>query len=221
MHAEFCPSCGFRRQHGDRFCRGCGEALTGDARAVGPIAEAEALVARGLLDDAIARVQRALGEDEQPGLLVAQATLYLRRGDTVKAERSLDRAITIDPGCGVAYAYKGGLHLQTGAIDEGQELLDRALALTPHDLNVRIKRAEFWLRLGVLDRARDELREGLLNGGGSPGARAAAEALYANIEKRRRTSFTRTVVPLQAPGVLKRLFGRTRTAPDAQIEAEA
>ena len=58
--------------------------------------------------------------------------------------------------------------------------LRRAVELDPKDLVVRIKRAELWLRLGIFDRAHDEMREGLLNGGGSPSARAAAEALSPN-----------------------------------------
>ena len=59
MDTRFCPACGFRTQEGDRFCRGCGDALTDDARASGPIAEAEALVSRGQLEEAVATMQRA------------------------------------------------------------------------------------------------------------------------------------------------------------------
>lgn len=220
MHGDFCPACGFRRQSTDRFCRGCGDALTAEARASGPITEAETLVARGELDEALATIQRALGDVERADLLVAQATLYLRRGDVERAERSLERATVVDPVYAVAYAYQGGLLFNRGKVDESEALLDKAVDLDPKDLLVRVKRAEFWLRLGVLSRAEEELRIGLANGGGSPTARAAAETMYASIEKRKRTGVERKFVPLPMAGRLQKLFHR-KPVNDAPAEMEA
>jgi tetratricopeptide (TPR) repeat protein len=218
MKPQFCSSCGFRFHDGDRFCRGCGDALTEDARAVGPIAEAEVLAGKGQLDEAIATVQRALGEGERPDLHVAMSTLYLRRTDVVLARRELDRAIDLDPGYAVAYAYKGGVLLQIGEVDEARGLLDRAKTLAPRDLLVSIKRAEFWLRLGALPNARDELRAGLANGGGSPAARDTAQAMLGSVEHKLRTSAQRAIVPLPSLGPIRRLFRRQDRQRGVEVE---
>ena len=220
MPDQFCPSCGFGARSSDAFCRGCGFALSDDARAAGPIAEAELLVERGQLDEAIATLQRALG-DETPDLHVALSTLYLRRGDGAGARRALDRALALDPRCAVAHAYVAGMDLHAGRVAEAQERLDHARDLAPDDLIVGIKRAEYWLRLGIFDNARAELRHALQNGGGSPQNRALAEAMFASIEKRSRGSFTRKTVALPSLGAARKLFrhGAARNAAPAEAEA--
>lgn len=221
MPDQFCPSCGFGARGTDAFCRGCGAALTDDARAAGPIAEAEALVERGQLDEAIAALQRALSAAETPELHVAVSTLYLRRGDGAGARRALDRALALDPACAVAHAYVAGMDLHAGRVADAQDRLDHARDLAPDDLIVRIKRAEFWLRLGIFDNARAELRPALQNCGGSPDNRAIAEAMFASIEKRSRGSFTRKTVALPTLAAAKKLFrhGPARNAAPAEVEA--
>ncbi|TAK65691.1 MAG: tetratricopeptide repeat protein, partial [Dehalococcoidia bacterium] len=189
--------------------------------AAGPIAEAEALVERGQLDEAIATLQRALSEAETPDLHVAVCTLYLRRGDAAGARRALERAISLDPGCAVAHAYIAGMDLHAGRVADAQDRLDYARDLAPDDLIVRIKRAEYWLRLGIFDNARAELRHALQNGGGSPQNRAIAEAMFASIEKRSRGSFTRKTVALPSLGAAKKLFRHGPARDAARAEAEA
>jgi predicted Zn-dependent protease len=221
MADQYCPACGFGARAADAFCRSCGSPLSEGARAAGPIAEAEALVERGQLDEAIATLQRALGDAETSDLHVALSTLYLRRGDAAGARRALDRAVALDPGCAVAHAYVAGMDLHAGRVAEAQERLDHARDLAPDDLIVRIKRAEYWLRLGIFDNARAELRHGLQNGGGSPRNRALAEALFESVEKRSRGSFTRRTVALPTFGAVKKLFrhGAARTSAPAEAEA--
>jgi Flp pilus assembly protein TadD len=221
MPAEFCPACGHHGQPSDLYCRGCGTALSDDARAMGPIAEAQALVERGLLDESIATIQRAIGETETPELHVALATLHLRRGGMTEARRSLDTALTLDPRCAVAHAYAGGLLLHAGQVHEAQEELEIALSLAPDDLIVLMKRAELWIRLGIFDRAKDDLRRGLRNGGGTPQTRALAEAMYAAAEKRSRGTFVRQMVKLPSLTGVVKLFKRPADLPAAPTEVEA
>lgn len=218
MEVSFCTSCGQQSQPNDRFCRGCGTGLSDELRAGGPIAEAVLLADQGHLDEAIATVQRAIGEDPRPDLYVALSTLYLRRGDVSLAERELDRAIAIEPDYGVAYAYKAGVCLQRGDVDDAQDLLDRALALAPNDLLVRIKRAEFWLRLGALPNAREELRIGLANGGGTPSARAIGHAMIANVDRQMKGAAVRTTVPLPSIEPVRRLFRRKSRPTGVEVE---
>lgn len=221
MSNAFCPSCGYQARVADRFCRACGDALTDNARSAGPIAEAEALCERGRLDEAIATVQRAIGLAETPDLHVALATLYLRRGGSADARRALDRAIALDARCAIAHAYLGGMLMQSGHIDEAQARLDLARDLAPNDLIVLMKRSEFWVRLGVLENAKDELRRGLRNGAGSPQTRHMAEVMFLAIEKRARNSFARQTIALPSPNWIGRVFKRSSSTPSAPAEVEA
>ena len=221
MPDSFCPACGRAARDNDRYCRGCGGVLTDGARALGAIDEAESLVARGLLDEAIATVQRAIGIGETAELQVALSTLYLRRGGQKEARRALDRALQIDSGCAVAHAYVGGMLIHAGQVHEAHVRLDLARDLAPDDLIVLIKRAEFWLRLGIFDNARQELRHGLQNGGGSPQVRAMAETMFAAIERKSRGSFTRKLVSLPSLGALKNVIKHTPKAGTSAAEVEA
>lgn len=221
MLDQYCPSCGSSARRSDTFCRGCGCARSDAARAAGPIAEAESLVERGKLDGAISTLQRALGEAETPESHVALCTLYLRRGDATRARHALDRAIILDPDCAVAHAYLAGMDLHAGRVADAEGRLDHARDLAPDDLIVRIKRAEYWLRLGIFDNARAELRHALQNCGGSPQNRAIAEAMFASVEKRSRGSFTRKTVALPSLGAAKNLFRHWAARNGARAEAEA
>lgn len=210
MPDEFCPCCGRHGRPNDRFCRGCGAALTDEASAAGPIEEAESLVARGLLSDAIAAVLRAIGAHETPELRVALATLYLRRGGIDEAARELHRAIALDPSCALAHAYLGALLVRSGRIAEAEAALDRARELAPNDLLVSMKRAEYLIVLGVLEGARDELRHGLEDGGGTPEMRLAAARLLSAVERRLSHSVMRHPVALPSFGAIGRLIRRRR-----------
>lgn len=208
MPDEFCASCGRQGRPHDRFCRGCGAALSDDASAAGPIDEAEALVARGLLGEAIAAVQRAIGAGDSADLHVALATLYLRRADIDAATRELDAAVALDPSHAVAHAYSGALLLRRGHVDEAEAALDRARDLAPDDLIVAMKRAEFFNALGILGRARDELQYGLVEGGGAYETRVAAARMLADVERRLARSITRRTVRLPDLGAVGRLVRR-------------
>ena len=220
MAGSYCPTCGHGGEPHDLFCRACGGALTEAARASGPIAEAESLVERGLLAEAIVTVQRALGAGATPDLHVALATLYLRRGGGADARRALEEALALDPECAIAHAYAGGMLLHAGDVDGAQERLDHALDLAPRDLMVLVKRAEFWLRLGIFDKARAELTHGLQDGGGAPHVRAMAEAMLFAVDRRSRNSFTRQVVTLPDLGAVKRMFRRSGRTAATPVEAK-
>ena len=217
---DFCAACGRQARINDRYCRGCGDALVDDARDAGPVAEAESLVARGRLDDAIASIQRALGVREGAELHVGLATLYLRRGGIAEATRALDRAIALDPLCAVAHAYAGALLTRAGRIEEARAALDTAKALTPDDIVVSLKRAEFFVALGILDEAAVELRHGLKNGGGAIETRNVAAKLLADVDRRLSRSVRRTPVALPTINPLRRVFGRGAPRPDVATEAE-
>jgi Tfp pilus assembly protein PilF len=155
-----------------------------------------------MLAAAIGIVQRALGAEATPDLHVALATLYLRRGGAADARRELEAALTLDAKCAVAHAYVGGMLLQAGDVAEAQGRLDLAYQLTPNDLVVLMKRAEFWLRLGIFEKARAELKHGLQDGGGAPHVRSMAEAMLLAVEKRSRNSFTRQTSPVIGPSTM-------------------
>lgn len=223
MLADFCPACGLQAQPNDRFCRRCGEAL-GTGSPADPIELAESLVARGQLGEAIVAVQNALGEHETADLHVALSTLYLHRGDAGHAKSELERAIKIDPQSAIAHAYLGAVLARLGRVVEAEEYLDRAHELAPNDLVVSLKRAEWWSALGVLGRARDELRQGLQNGGGTPQARTMAVTLLADIQERLRRSVSRSPVPLPRVASwtkgLARFTHRPRKTPEQTLELE-
>lgn len=220
MATRYCPACGYCGELHDLFCRGCGGALTDAARAAGPIAEAESLVSRGLLAEAIATIQRAIGRGGTSDLHVALATLYMRRGGAAEARQELDVALALEPNSAIAQAYVGGMLIDAGQIAEAQDRLDLALRLGPNDLIVLMKRAEYWLRLGILDNARAEIKHGLQDGGGAPHVRAMAETMLAAIEKRSRNSFQRQTVALPDLGALRRMFRRSGSTAATPVEAE-
>ena len=194
--------------------------MTDEARAAGPIAEAESLVSRGLLAEAIATVQRAIGEAESPDLHVALATLYMRRGGMAEAQRALDRALALDPRHAVAHAYVGGMRLDAGDAHGAQQRLDIARDLAPDDLIVLMKRAEYWLRLGIFANARAELTHGLRDGGGAPHVRAMAETMLSAIEQRSRNSFSRQLITLPDLSGFRRMFRRSGHPAATPVEAE-
>ena len=216
--STFCPACGQRAPGPDRYCRRCGAAI-GDAAIAGPIAEAEALAARGELTAAFAVLQRALGEGDAAEIHVALGTLELRRGDAAAMRRHLEQALAIDPEYGLAYAYLGGLEAEAGRVAAALDLLDRARTLAPTDLLVALKRAELWMRLGVLDRAHDELRGALQNDGGAPEHRALAQSMLPAVDRKRQTSFVRR--PVSFPAVRAgALLGWMRRRPAVAAHAE-
>ena len=184
MPDEFCGACGRQGRPNDRFCRGCGGSLTDELVAGDPIFEAESLAQGGHLSEAIATVLRAIGAHESAALRVALATLYLRRGSVADAGRELDRAVELDPACAVAHAYRGALLVRIGRASDAEAALDLARELAPHDLLVCMKRAEYFIVLGVLGRACDELRHGLSEGGGDPDLRETAARTLAEVERR-------------------------------------
>lgn len=211
MADEFCGACGRQGRPADRFCRGCGAQLSDAPPDDDHITAAASLAERGHLTEAVATVQRAITAGDTADLRVALATLYLRRGDVDAAARELDLAVQLNPACAVAHAYAGALLARRGRVAEGGDALDRALELAPFDLLVAMKRAEYFTVLGVLERARDELRRGLDDGGGAPDARAAAARMLEEIEKRLRSSVIRRPVSLPDFGPVGRSLSRRRT----------
>jgi Flp pilus assembly protein TadD len=220
MHDDYCAACGRPRRSADRFCRGCGEPLDDVARTLGPIDEAEGLLARGHLDEAVVTLQRALGAHETAELHVALSTVYVRRGSVADAHRELERAVALDPHCAIAHAYAGALFMRAGRPDEARERLDLARELAPNDMVVSLKRAEMWLMLGVLGNAGAELEHGLLYGGGSEATRAAARKLLAEVEKRMSRSVTRKTVRLPGAGLMAMLRRRPAAMPSVEAKVE-
>lgn len=210
MPDEFCGACGRQGRPNDRFCRGCGATLTDEVVAGDPIFEAESLAVSGHLAEAIATVLRAIGAHDSAQLRVALATLYLRRGSAGDAARELDAAIELDPACAVAHAYRGALLVRLGRADEAETALDLARDLAPDDLLVSMKRAEYFIVLGVLGRACDELRHGLSEGGGDTDLREVAARMLAQVEQRLRGSLIRHPANLPKLGGLGRILGRAR-----------
>lgn len=76
--------------------------------------------------------------DVEAMALNSLGSAFIEQGEPDKAVEWLEAAVALDPGYGVPYANLGLIELARGNDDEGEQHLDRALALgyrkMPHDL---------------------------------------------------------------------------------------
>ncbi len=91
----------------------------------------------------------------------ARAVDLLRGGEYLDAERILQGIVSACPHHAEAWAYLGACLARRGMIDRAGEYLDRALDLAPQSLAVRLKRGEYFLRLGIYPLAQVELQEAI------------------------------------------------------------
>ena len=80
------------------------------------------------------------------------ATMYLHMGDVPHAEQTLKRALQLNPQWVPALINLADLYRATGRDEQGVDLLNAALGLTPNAPDVLLAKALWWVRRG--DRAR-------------------------------------------------------------------
>ena len=137
MSPRYCVYCAAAAEPEWVFCQGCGKRLPGTT--AGANDERDSRVA--------ALWRQALHEMETNDLALAEGTA----------------TTLMDLGCdaGDLAAMRGSIALRQARLDDAKELLDRALEESPLSPFVRLKRADYWLSIGITPRAVDELNEGL------------------------------------------------------------
>lgn len=60
---------------------------------------------------------------------------YLRQGETEKAEREVEKALSKDPDVALSHVVKGKLEMQAGKNEQAQESFERALEIDPRQLD--------------------------------------------------------------------------------------
>src|SRR5262245_13215798 len=73
----------------------------------------------------------AHGDDDESELLVAEGRTALRKGDTARAARVLDRALALNPRRLEAYVLRAGVHTARKEYTQGVAVMRRARALEP------------------------------------------------------------------------------------------
>lgn len=116
--------------------------------------EADALYARGRLEEALELYRQALAEDEtlawahsRTGAILAQL------GDLDAAEAHLLRAIELDPQLPQAHSNLGNIHYSRGAYEAALEKYQKAVALDPNNPTFYENLHAAYKRLGRLDKA--------------------------------------------------------------------
>lgn len=123
---------------------------------------------------------------------LARAVDLLRGGEYLEAEHILQEVVSACPHYAEAWAYLGACLARRGVIDRAGECLDRALDLAPQSLAVRLKRGEYFLRLGIYPLAQVELQEAIRLAGPAQRRTASyAHALLLYARQQERGGFVR------------------------------
>lgn len=167
---QFCPHCGAARAGDWAFCQLCGKPLP----------------ASGSPDKAPLSIQ-----DELEAALWREANRLLEDGAYQLAENCLHLLREKTGESPEVLALLGMVCLRRYRPAAARELLDRASTLAPSSAFVRLKRAEYWLALGVVPKARDELNLALTAAAGKPGLRDQIRSLIRKLEGDAKWSFSR------------------------------
>lgn len=210
---RFCPACG----------QECGAAIPAadQARpnpAPGP-SPYDADLARGLAAMQAGDLDRALpllaaaAEGGSGFALLAHGTALLRRRRYARAVEPLERAAALLPGRGEPLAYLGMARLHLLDPAGAREALDRAVAVAPGSFAVRLKRAEFLLRMGYYRESLAEADAALALAAPDAESLAFAERLAALARQKAPQAYTRRPGRLPLAGIVRRLTRRpARTA---------
>jgi len=191
QHAAFCQHCGSALAEAARFCPACGVGVAEPAdRPVDDLARGLAALSAGDLDRAIELLQAAQGDGSGFAAL-AYGTALLRRRRYAEAQAPLERAVALLSGSGEPLAYLGMARLHMLDPIGGREALDRALEVAPHCFAVRLKRAEFFFRLGYVRECEAEINETLQLTAPDATSLAFAEHLAVLSKQKSRQAYTR------------------------------
>jgi len=123
--------------------------------------ESQLLMDQGLNDDALATLDRAIGEDpHNSDLLYSRSLIHEKRRDIQSAEADLRSIIAADPDNSMALNALGyTLTNLTDRYDEALELIQRALELNPGDPAIMDSLGWAYFRLGRLEESADALKQ--------------------------------------------------------------
>jgi tetratricopeptide (TPR) repeat protein len=121
--------------------------------------QAQSALEDGHIDEAMEyyRSVIAKGDLHEASALLGMASCYARRKQWMDAEKALNQVIEHSPEFAIAYAYRGAVRLELAQVDDCLQDLDMAAEMAPNDAVVHVKRAEVFMRLGLLPAARDEI----------------------------------------------------------------
>lgn len=120
-----------------------------------------ALAADGNAPAAIEAYRRSIDSDRTQPLAFINLGLVLEQGDMQAAAAAYRRAIEINPFEAVAYFNLGNVFLRTGQAQDAASLYERAIVLDPSLANAHFYLARVYASAGQLDRALDEVDDGL------------------------------------------------------------
>mmetsp|Transcript_12474 Transcript_12474/g.18726 ORF Transcript_12474/g.18726 Transcript_12474/m.18726 type:complete len:539 (+) Transcript_12474:3-1619(+) len=115
------------------------------------------LIGQGDIDQAESVIENGLAkEPNNIDLLLMKGELMVSKGVTLQSEEHFnegifcfDRAIQIDPSNAGCYANKGTIYIQAlGKIDEGKELIEKALELDPNYMMALTSLAQVYMNTG-------------------------------------------------------------------------
>ena len=204
---QYCTHCGSPCSDAARFCAACGSRLAPPAATVDALTEGYERLAHGDTEEARRSLERALSETpDQPDVYLGLGVALLRQKEWAGAAGYLERAQALLPTDGVVHAYLGAARLGQFRVAEARALLDEALALAPQDFIVRLKRGEFFLRLGFYAEAVVELQAAVRLPVTEDASRDYARRLLVEARERAKQSITRRVAlpRLTLPGWLTR-----------------
>lgn len=115
---------------------------------------------RGAYEKAIDFYQQAIALNPKVAALhylVADTLLKIANPDTARAEKSLRRAVELDPSLAAAYLAWGRLYVRTNRYDEAAPLLERAVSLQPDLLEAHYQLSRVLVKLKRPDDANREL----------------------------------------------------------------
>jgi predicted CXXCH cytochrome family protein len=120
-----------------------------------------ARLAQGKHGPAVAALKRSLELRPDPETWFNLAIAHLQTGNTVDAERAIDKAIALRPTMPQAWKYRGQLLLQSGSLDAAIGALEEALRLEPRDADAYRLLVEALRLAGREEEAERYLRHGL------------------------------------------------------------
>ncbi|HKD75324.1 MAG TPA: tetratricopeptide repeat protein [Ktedonobacterales bacterium] len=160
--------------------------------------QAQAALDDGHIDEAIAHYQSVIagGGPHEASAFFGLASCHARRKQWKDAEDALNQVIERSPEFAVAYAYRGAVRLELAAVDDCLKDLDTAVEMAPNDAVVHVKRAEVFLRLGLLPAAHDEVRQAAKLPAPDVAFRDYMRAFKLGVEKELKRSVPREVPPI-------------------------
>lgn len=163
MSGRFCPYCAAPAEADWVFCQACAKPLPGSERTP---------------------------EDERLSALWKRSSRQLEDGDLQGADVTVSQLM--DLGCASAdlSALQGAIALRRVQLNDAIDFLDRAVREAPDSPYVRLKRVEYWLAIGMANRAVEEV-EAAIKAAESDAVRARLKAVLQKLKRDSRWNFAR------------------------------